>query len=215
MISIWLGRVSIATLLTRLAGESNKSKICRGFAIATGVLGLVAFLTVAIRQDVSSPWLLTSGTLGSTDARWLTVGILAIMTDLAAMVISWYLVHDLQMGSQPKTLVTTAFALRAISIPPIALRLVALSKVSPNDFSFSYALPEIYTQLEMHVNLIATTLPCLRLFLSAWNSNFMNMGLEELDPQAYQQRKYQGLASVTEPQADSWQTCPQSTDPTP
>lgn len=48
--------------------------------------------------------------------------------------------------------------------------------------------PETLTQLEMHFSVIATTLPCLRLFLRAWNTSFMDMRLQELDPQAYEQR---------------------------
>ncbi|KAK3613590.1 hypothetical protein LTR56_027790 [Elasticomyces elasticus] len=91
------------------------------------------------------------------------------------------------MGANAKTLVITAFSLRLFVLPATIIRLVSISEVNSADFSFSHAPPEAYTQLEMYCNLIATTLPYLQLFLTAWNTNFMDMRLEEVDPQAYQQ----------------------------
>ncbi|KAK5118989.1 hypothetical protein LTR62_000200 [Meristemomyces frigidus] len=79
----------------------------------------------------------------------------------------------------------TAFGLRLFVLPITILHLVSLSNVNANDISFTYVLPDVLTQVELHSNLIATTLPCLRLFLTAWNTSFMNIGLEEIDPQAF------------------------------
>ncbi|TKA55666.1 hypothetical protein B0A55_11957, partial [Friedmanniomyces simplex] len=150
-------------------------------------MGFISLLVVALRQDVGQPWEYIAGTTDSTLARWIVNGALSVVSDLLAVTLSVHLVWKLQMGKQPKTLVITAFALRMFVLPILIIRLISLRKVDPNDFSLSYALPEAYTQVEMHCNLIATTLPCLRLFLTAWNTNFMDMRLEEMDPQAYQE----------------------------
>ena len=113
---------------------------------------------------------------------------MSILTDLIVTAMSIYLVWDLNMASKSKSLVITAFTLRLFVMPVTIARLVTLSHVDFSDLSFSYSLPEVMTQLEMYCNLITTTLPCLRLFLTAWNSSFMDIGLAGIDHDAYQER---------------------------
>jgi len=114
---------------------------------------------------------------------------MSILTDLIVTAMSIYLVWDLNMASKSKSLVITAFTLRLFVMPVTIARLVILSHVDISDLSFSYSLPEVMTQLEMYCNLITTTLPCLRLFLTAWNSNFMDIGLAGIDHDAYRERE--------------------------
>lgn len=121
--------------------------------------------------------------------RWIAMGVMSIFTDLVVTGMAIYLVWDLNMASKSKSLVITAFALRLFIIPVTIARLVTLKHVRYDDLSFSYSLPEVMTQLEMYCNLITTTLPCLRLFLTAWNTSFMDMRLEEIDNNAYRERE--------------------------
>ncbi|KAK4904374.1 hypothetical protein LTR49_026160 [Elasticomyces elasticus] len=130
-----------------------------------------------------------AGTTDFTLARWIVNGALTVVSDLLAVALSVYLVWDLQMGMNSKALVITAFTLRMSVLPITIIRLISLSNVDTDDFSLSYSLPEAYTQAEMHCSLIATTPPCLRLFFTSWNTNFMNLRLEEIDLQAYQEHK--------------------------
>lgn len=117
------------------------------------------------------------------------MGVMSIFTDIIITGLAIYLVWDLNMASKSKSLVITAFALRLFVIPVTIARLVTLKHIQYDDVSFSYSLPEVMTQLEMYCNLITTTLPCLRLFLTAWNTSFMDMRLEEIDNNAYRERK--------------------------
>lgn len=114
---------------------------------------------------------------------------MSIFTDIIVTAMSIYLVWDLNMVSKSKSLVITAFTLRLFVTPVTIARLVTLSHVKYDDLSFSYSTPEAMTQLEMYCNLLTTTLPCLRLFLTAWNTSFMDMRLEEIDHDAYRERK--------------------------
>lgn len=49
------------------------------------------------------------------------------------------------------------------------------------DASITYVNPEIYGQLEMHINVMAATVPCLRIFLRGWNTGSLGLTLEDLD----------------------------------
>jgi hypothetical protein len=109
--------------------------------------------------------------------------------DLIALGLSVYLVADLQTTSKSKSLVIAAFTLRLFVAPIIIVRLVVLSRVQHGDISFTYVLPEAMAQLEMYSSIVSMTLPCLRLFLAAWNTSFMDLRLEEFDNDVYRQRK--------------------------
>ena len=141
----------------------------------------MSFISVAARPDTAQPWLYHHGQdFTPILARWIATGIMSILTDIIVTGMSIYLVWDLNMASKSKSLVITAFTLRLFVTPVTIARLVTLSHVQIDDLSFSYSLPEVMTQLEMYCNLITTTLPCLRLFLTAWNSSFMDIGLAGL-----------------------------------
>lgn len=98
------------------------------------------------------------------------------------------------MDGKLKSVIITAFALRLFVAPVTIVRLVSVRDVQVETLSFSYALPETMTQLEMYCHLIAATLPCLRIFLTAWNTSFMDIRLEEIDNNAYREREH--LSSV-------------------
>jgi hypothetical protein len=151
---------------------------------------MISFISVAARRDAAQPWLYHDGdAFTPTLARWIATGIMSILTDIIVTAMSIYLVWDLNMASKSKSLVITAFTLRLFVTPVTIARLVTLSHVQVDDLSFSYSLPEVMTQLEMYCNLITTTLPCLRLFLTAWNSSFMDIGLAGIDHDAYRERE--------------------------
>jgi hypothetical protein len=100
------------------------------------------------------------------------------------------------MDSKPKSIVITAFALRLFVAPVTIVRLISLIDVRPEDLSFTYTLPETIEQLEMNCNLVAATLPCLRIFLTAWNTSFMNIRLEEIDNNAYKERESTSTSEI-------------------
>lgn len=155
-----------------------------GFSIAS-------IFSIALRRDLLQPWNYRDGDsdVHTMLVRWAATGVLSIVTDLIITAFSVYLVWSLQMDSKPKSIVITAFALRLFVAPVTIIRLVSLGAVRANDMSFTYSIPEALTQLEMYCNLIAATLPCLRIFLTAWNTSFMNIRLEEIDHDAYRERE--------------------------
>lgn len=189
LVSIWTGKLSIVLLFKRLAKESNKSRVSWVLTALVSILSTVSTLSVALRPHVSQPWIYREGDVVSVLARWIVSGALSIAFDLVALGLSIYLVKDLQTTSKSKSLVITAFTLRLFVVPITIVRLVALSRVQHQDISFTYALPEAMSQLEMYCSVVSMTLPCLRLFLAAWNTSFMDLRLEEFDNDVYRQRK--------------------------
>jgi hypothetical protein len=153
------------------------------------MFSITSILSIALRGNLSQPWSYRDSGQQSILARWAATGALSIVTDLIITAFSVYLVWSLQMESKPKSIVITAFALRLFVAPVTIVRLVSLIDVRTDDLSFTYTLPETMTQLEIYCNLVAATLPCLRIFLTAWNTSFMKIRLEEIDNKAYKERE--------------------------
>jgi hypothetical protein len=155
-------------------------RLGQALTVLSSIFSITSILSIALRGDLSQPWSYGDGEGRSILARWAATGAISIVTDL---------VWSLQMDPKPKSIVITAFALRLFVAPVTIVRLVSLSAVRADNLSFTYTLPETLTQLEMYCNLVAATLPCLRIFLTAWNTSFMNIRLEDIDNNAYKERK--------------------------
>jgi hypothetical protein len=164
-------------------------RLGQALTVLSSIFSITSILSIALRGDLSQPWSYGDGEGRSILARWAATGAMSIVTDLIITAFSVYLVWSLQMDSKPKSIVITAFALRLFVAPVTIVRLVSLSAVRADNLSFTYTLPEALTQLEMYCNLVAATLPCLRIFLTAWNTSFMNIRLEDIDNNAYKERK--------------------------
>jgi hypothetical protein len=164
-------------------------RLGQALTVLSSIFSITSILSIALRGDLSQPWSYGDGEGRSILARWAATGAISIVTDLIITAFSVYLVWSLQMDPKPKSIVITAFALRLFVAPVTIVRLVSLSAVRADNLSFTYTLPETLTQLEMYCNLVAATLPCLRIFLTAWNTSFMNIRLEDIDNNAYKERK--------------------------
>lgn len=187
--SLFLGRLSLCFLFQRFASAPARIKACWTFTTTICLYGIVGILIVAIRQNTLEPWQYTRETISSTNSRWMALGIFGAIIDLAASLFPMYLIHDVQMSRSSKRVIIVAFALRLPTIVLTGLRLDALSNMDGTDFCFNYVMPEVFTQVEMHFNLVAATIPCLRIFLKVWNSHFIDLRLEEVDHKAYHERE--------------------------
>lgn len=168
-------------------------RLGQALTVLLSIFSITSIFSIALRGDLLQPWSYQDSDIKSILARWAATGAMSILTDLIITAFSVYLVWSLQMDSKPKSIVITAFALRLFVAPVTIVRLVSLRDVRADDLSFTYTLPETMTQLEMYSNLVAATLPCLRIFLTAWNTSFMNIRLEDIDNNAYKQREINEL----------------------
>ena len=189
VVSLALSKLAIACLFRRFSAAAERIRIFKAFMAAVGVYGVVGLLITALRQNTLHPWRYDQDAAQSNFHRWAAFGAMGILLDLVALIAPFYLIWDIQMDRRSKMRVILAFAVRAPIIIFTILRLVTINNLTGEDFTYAYVTPEVYTQLELHFSLIGATIPCLRIFLKAWNTSFLAMGLEDIDDQAYVQRK--------------------------
>ena len=111
------------------------------------------------------------------------MGTLGIVVEILLTGLSIILVWGLQMQPKDKARVFSGFAARLVVAAPVILRLVSLQdNQNSGDFTWFFTMPALYAQLELHLSVIAATVPCLRIFLKSFNTGYFGMALEQLDP---------------------------------
>ena len=181
IISIWLSRLAIALVFMRLSSNRSMARNARTFAIAIAAIAGASLLVIAIRQDSSSPW--QDALAVSTLYRWLAVGALGAVVEMVLVAAAIRLVWGIQMAQNSKITVVSGFAIRILVLIPLVLRLVSLhSNVNSPRITYAFTMPELWTQVDMHLCLIGATVPCLRIFLKSFNTGYYGTTMENIDP---------------------------------
>lgn len=133
---------------------------------------------------------------------WTGIGAASVLTEVALLAFPMFLVRSLQMPLSSKLTVIAGFSFRlpyVWSCEPLAetalltllpsvavitiLRIVAfrstLDRVS--NISWRYVVLAIYTEIEMHLSLIAATIPCMHVFLKNFNTGYLGTTADQVD----------------------------------
>lgn len=96
-----------------------------------------------------------------------------VLTEIALFIGGFWLVRDLQLPWSKKSVVVIAYGLRLPVILAAAVRLYYLHKsLYSDDESLHGILAYVCTQIELSYAVIATTMPCLKPFMSALNTGY-------------------------------------------
>ncbi|CAK7265711.1 hypothetical protein SEPCBS119000_001658 [Sporothrix epigloea] len=174
LITMWLTKSSVALLLMRISRDISHGVMAHVLLVASAVYFVVSVLVVSIRCDTSQPWNNSvDGCSASTFARWAAVTALDILTEAAIFVGGVWLVHGIQLPWSKKSVVVIAYGLRLPVIMMAAVRLYYLHQaLYSEDESFHGILASVCTQVELAYAVIATTMPCLKPFMSALNTGY-------------------------------------------
>ncbi|KAL2063953.1 hypothetical protein VTL71DRAFT_4447 [Oculimacula yallundae] len=173
IVTIWLTKCSVALLLVRLSPNKRHNLASYTILGASTVFMVVSVLIVSLRCDFTQPWTFIDAQCPQLLDRWQTVAAMDIVTELALFSTSIYLVKNLQLSLQKKSLVVFAFGLRLPMIAPIILRLFSiLSTLHSQDPTLAGTMTIVYTQIELCYAIIAATTPCLRPFMKALSTHY-------------------------------------------
>lgn len=147
-----------------------------GATTAIILCGIAGLLVIAIRDRPLSPW--NDALLASTVTRWVIIESLGMFIDLCLVVWAIYIVAGLQMQVSAKARVVSGFASRLPVLAATVARLTYLSSVKGSrDNTFDVVLPEVIAQLQMHLLLIAATIPSLQVFLKSFKTGYWDMNV--------------------------------------
>ncbi|CAK7240420.1 MAG: hypothetical protein STHCBS139747_001859 [Sporothrix thermara] len=174
LIGMWLTKSSIALLLMRLSRDPFHGVMARVLLAASAIYFVVSVFVVSIRCDISQPWNdAVDGCPASIYARWVAVTVLDIITEIALFIGGLWLVRGVQLPWSKKSVVVVAYGLRLPVICAAAVRLYYIHKsLYSDDESLQGILASVCTQVELSYAVVATTMPCLKPFMSALNTGY-------------------------------------------
>ncbi|KAK5175582.1 uncharacterized protein LTR77_000721 [Saxophila tyrrhenica] len=187
ILALAFSKASVCLLLQRFSSHGTQAKAAMAMMVLCVVYSVAGVLLVALRNDLSHPWMPESSLQHAILAQWATCSVLGSLIDISTMVFPIFLVWDLQMAKESKRRVVMGFFMRMPVVALSVARVVAVSRLDYADFTFSYTVVEIYTQLELHYCVASATTPCLHVFLKGWNTGYLGTALEEVDQQAYEE----------------------------
>ncbi|KFY95000.1 hypothetical protein V498_03592 [Pseudogymnoascus sp. VKM F-4517 (FW-2822)] len=173
IVTLWFTKFSVALLLSRLSSDKRHNWMSRVILLTAAIFATISIFIVALRCDISRPWIFINEQCSNLFVRWQVVLAFDIITELALVGSSVYLVQDLQVPLGKKIVVVLAFALRLPIIAPAALRLYYLNiEFSSSDPTLSGVLASVCAQVETSYAIISATIPCLRPFMSSLNTHY-------------------------------------------
>ncbi|KAI6827228.1 hypothetical protein KC332_g7161 [Hortaea werneckii] len=175
--TIYGAKSSVILLYRRIAPDRAHSLVAWAGLSLTLLFGIISIFLVALRCDLSQPWLQYNAQCTSLSAQWAAVTAFDVISEALLVGMSVHLVWKLQMPLARKGKVVLAFALRLPLIPISIVRLEYINQeLGSSNPTLTGAVAGVLTQLAIFYSLMAATLPCLRPFLAGFVTNYGAMG---------------------------------------
>ncbi|TLD24673.1 hypothetical protein E2P81_ATG12009 [Venturia nashicola] len=200
-----VAKISAASLIGRLSRQRSHRLSGRIVSGLAALWGAASILAIGIGCNPRAPWNLDNR-CPSLLPSWTTIAAIGLSIELILLYLPIWLVWPLQMPWNKKFVVIIAFSLRLVIVPLALLRIIELKRITHSrDWTFDAVGAIIFTQFEMHFNLISATLPCTRPFLAAASSGMWteNQGVGELT-RAPSESTYAMTPKISKPSRRSW-----------
>lgn len=171
--TLWLTKCSVALLFIRLTPEQKH--IFASYVVLGGstLLMIISEILVALRCDISHPWIFVGNGCSDLFQRWQVVTAFDVITEIFLFGLAMYMLQGLKLKMEKKLVVLSAFALRLPVIVPAVLRLHWLGiEFSSSDPSLDGVVASVFTQIQLSYAIFATTTPILRPFMGALNTHY-------------------------------------------
>ncbi|TIA12269.1 hypothetical protein D6C80_06951 [Aureobasidium pullulans] len=173
ILSIGASKLSVALFLLRLTPVCTHRRVYQTFIAILVVWIIVYIFAFALQCDLSEPWITIGASCPGVYERWQTFCALDILSEIALVCMTVYLVWDLKSSTSAKVKIIFAFSFRLPQIIAIAYRL----KTFPldgllTDPTLTESELVVWTQTELNYSLMSATIPCLRTFVSSLSTNY-------------------------------------------
>ncbi|KXL42396.1 hypothetical protein M433DRAFT_358504 [Acidomyces richmondensis BFW] len=179
IIALYLIKCSVVLLYNRIAPDRQHS--IAGWAVLgiSIIFGICSVFLVALRCDLSQPWIQYGKQCDSLYAQWVAIATFDIISEVALFGLSINLVWGLQTSISRKMRVVSAFSFRLPIIVIAVIRVHYVDNVlSSSNPTLVGAVAGVLMQLELYYSLMSATIPCLRPFLANFSTNYGAMGGE-------------------------------------
>lgn len=181
LLDLLLSKCSVGLLLILLTPNKTYVRLFQALLGFTALSALVSVFLVALRCDLSQPWIQYNAQCSSLFARWTFITAVNIFVEACLFIGSVSLIINLMMAMQKKTTVVMVFGSRLLLIAITILRLHYLkSSLLSSNPTLEGVSVVLLTQLELGWSLISATIPCLNPFMRAVSTKLGSMDAETI-----------------------------------
>ncbi|PGH15113.1 rpsU-divergently transcribed protein [Helicocarpus griseus UAMH5409] len=183
VIALMLSKAAAFMLIARLTRYTRHVNAAYVGVGLTALWGIGLVLALCLRCTLPHPWDQVNLECFQAHTRWMAVEISGIALELLLALLPVYIAWGLHVQLRSKLMLLFAFSFRLPVILVGALRIFYLRRQwTLSDPIFHGADASVCMEVELHYSLMAATIPCLKLFIKAFNTGYL--GARETNPGA-------------------------------
>ncbi|KAI1959547.1 hypothetical protein LOZ58_004356 [Ophidiomyces ophidiicola] len=170
--TLYVSKCSGSFFYLRISPGRTLSRAVWCVVLLTTLWLIASVLLVGLRCNISVPWTDITAECSSLFSRWAVICVFDAIIEVAIAGISIILVRDIQIAYRRKVQIILALSSRVFVIIPATLRLYYLyQQLLSMDPTYDCTYATLCTQIQLVYILLASTVPCLKPFLAAYEGS--------------------------------------------
>ncbi|RMZ84072.1 hypothetical protein DV737_g1397, partial [Chaetothyriales sp. CBS 132003] len=189
--TVYFAKISLVMIIMRLSPARFVQRLCIGVLILTTAWILAEIFAFAFQSPTPQVWNYTQTRPGGVNvpALYYTATAGDIISDLLVILLPAYVIWQVQISLKKRLAIISVFSIRMSVIMCSIIRIPTLTRyVSSTDRSWHAVGPQTWIQIIQCLSIITACVPCLKPFLEALESGFMDPSLGKIRGDTYRAR---------------------------
>ncbi|OJD16378.1 hypothetical protein AJ78_03442 [Emergomyces pasteurianus Ep9510] len=163
--SLACSKVALALLIIYIKPLRAVLNACRCLLGVVSAWGVVGIVSLAVQCDPPRPWDFSEGRCVNQQALYISLAVLSIITDIALVVLPFFLVFQVQLPTRKRLTIVSFFCMR-ILVPLFTIFSITSQNryfnSTPPDKTWHAVQPTIWAQATLSISIITACIPSLK-----------------------------------------------------
>ncbi|RMZ79728.1 hypothetical protein DV738_g3257, partial [Chaetothyriales sp. CBS 135597] len=186
-LAVGFAKISIVMIIMRLSPSHLVRQLCLGTLVLISSWALGEILAFAFQSPTPYPWNYRQRPGGANvPALYYTAAVGDMISDLIVILLPAYVIWQVQISARKRLVIIAVFATRISVVICSLIRIPPLTRyVNSSDRSWHAVAPQTWLQVIQCLSITTACLPCLKPFLAALESGFMDLSLRKTRSDGY------------------------------
>ncbi|PGH09749.1 hypothetical protein GX51_00429 [Blastomyces parvus] len=174
--SLACSKAALALLIIYIKPLSAVLHACRALLAVIAAWGIAGVVALAAQCDAPRPWDFSEGRCVNQQALYIGLGALSIITDVALVILPFFLVFQVQLPTRKRLTIVSFFCIR-ILVPIFTIFCLTSQNryfdAKPLDKTWYAVHPTIWAQATLSISIITSCIPSLKRVLADLQTGLM------------------------------------------
>ncbi|OJD25591.1 hypothetical protein ACJ73_03037 [Blastomyces percursus] len=174
--SLACSKAALTLLIIRIKPLSAVLYACRSLLGAIAAWGIAGVVALAAQCDTPRPWDFSEGRCVNRQALYIGLGALSIITDVALVILPFFLVFQVQLPTRKRLTIVSFFCIR-ILVPIFTIFCITSQNqyfdAKPPDKTWYAVHPTIWAQATLSISIITACIPSLKRVMADLQTGLM------------------------------------------